>query len=102
MLNSMPRAAPPAIPPPDVGTLRTIRLPYRPRAPVSKLHAGHDHTESRKAILRYTTPASLAGLPAVTLPGEHIGAALGTGVQLLAAPMHDAPLLAFASTLSPR
>jgi aspartyl-tRNA(Asn)/glutamyl-tRNA(Gln) amidotransferase subunit A len=70
-----------------------------PSAPVSKLHAGQDHTESRKAILRYTTHASLAGLPAVTLPGEHIGAALGTGVQLLAAPMQDAPLLAFASTL---
>jgi Asp-tRNA(Asn)/Glu-tRNA(Gln) amidotransferase A subunit family amidase len=70
-----------------------------PCTPVSKLHAGHDHTESRKAILRYTTPASLAGLPAVTLPGEHIGAALGTGVQLLAAPMQDASLLAFASTL---
>jgi aspartyl-tRNA(Asn)/glutamyl-tRNA(Gln) amidotransferase subunit A len=70
-----------------------------PCAPISKLRAGHDHTESRKAILRYTTPASLAGLPAVTLPGEHIGAPLGTGVQLLAAPMHDASLLAFASTL---
>jgi aspartyl-tRNA(Asn)/glutamyl-tRNA(Gln) amidotransferase subunit A len=70
-----------------------------PSTPVSKLHTGHDHTESRKAILRYTTPASLAGLPAVTLPGEHIGAALGTGVQLLAAPMQDASLLAFASTL---
>jgi aspartyl-tRNA(Asn)/glutamyl-tRNA(Gln) amidotransferase subunit A len=70
-----------------------------PSAPVSKLHAGQDHTESRKAILRYTTPASLAGLPAVTLPGEQIGAALSTGVQLLAAPMQDASLLAFASTL---
>jgi Asp-tRNA(Asn)/Glu-tRNA(Gln) amidotransferase A subunit family amidase len=71
-----------------------------PCAPVSKLYAGHDHTESRKAILRYTTPASLAGLPAVTLPGEHLGAPFGTGVQLLAAPMHDAMLLAFASELA--
>ena len=70
-----------------------------PCAPVSKLHAGQDHTESRKAILRYTTPASLAGLPAVTLPGEHIGAAFGTGMQLLAAPMRDTSLLAFASAL---
>ena len=70
-----------------------------PCSPISKLRAGQDHTASRKAILRYTTPASLAGLPAVTLSGEHIGAALGTGVQLLAAPMHDASLLAFASTL---
>jgi aspartyl-tRNA(Asn)/glutamyl-tRNA(Gln) amidotransferase subunit A len=71
-----------------------------PNAPVSKLRAGQDHTASRKAILRYTTPASLAGLPAVTLPGENLGAASGTGVQLLAAPMQDAPLLAFAATLS--
>ena len=71
-----------------------------PSAPVSKLRVGHDHTESRKALLRYTTPASLSGLPAITLPGEHIGAPFGTGVQLLAAPMQDASLLAFASTLS--
>jgi Asp-tRNA(Asn)/Glu-tRNA(Gln) amidotransferase A subunit family amidase len=70
-----------------------------PCAPVSRLFAGHDHTESRKAILRYTTPASLAGLPAVTLPGEHLGASLGTGMQLLAPPLHDASLLAFVSTL---
>jgi len=70
-----------------------------PSTPLSKLYAGHDHTESRKAILRYTTPASLAGLPAVTLPGEHLGAPPGTGVQLLAAPMQDANLLAFASKL---
>jgi aspartyl-tRNA(Asn)/glutamyl-tRNA(Gln) amidotransferase subunit A len=70
-----------------------------PCAPISKLRAGQDHTISRKAVLRYTTPASLAGLPAVTLPGEAIGAPLGTGVQLLAAPMQDAALLAFASAL---
>jgi Asp-tRNA(Asn)/Glu-tRNA(Gln) amidotransferase A subunit family amidase len=70
-----------------------------PCAPISKLYAGHDHTESRKLILRYTTPASLAGLPAITLPGEHIGAPFGTGIQLLAAPMNDAMLLSFASTL---
>ncbi|HXC97549.1 MAG TPA: amidase [Edaphobacter sp.] len=70
-----------------------------PCAPISRLRAGHDHTESRKAVLRYTTPPSLAGLPAVTLPGEAIGAAFGTGMQLLAAPCHDATLLAFASIL---
>ena len=70
-----------------------------PCAPVSKLRAGHDHTDSRKAILRYTTPASLAGLPAITLPGEHLGAPMGTGVQLLAAPLQDASLLAFAANL---
>jgi Asp-tRNA(Asn)/Glu-tRNA(Gln) amidotransferase A subunit family amidase len=71
-----------------------------PAAPISKLFAGQNHTESRKALLRYTTPASLSGLPAIILPGEHIGAPFGTGVQLLAAPMRDASLLAFASTLA--
>ncbi len=71
-----------------------------PCAPVSRLSAGHDQSNIRKAILRYTTPVSLAGLPAVTLPGEHIGAPFGTGIQLIAAPMHDALLLAFASTLT--
>jgi Asp-tRNA(Asn)/Glu-tRNA(Gln) amidotransferase A subunit family amidase len=80
--------------------LQSVDLLVAPASPVSKLRAGEDHTDSRKAILRYTTPASLAGLPAVTLPGEHIGAALGTGVQLLAAPMKDAALLAFASNLT--
>jgi Asp-tRNA(Asn)/Glu-tRNA(Gln) amidotransferase A subunit family amidase len=71
-----------------------------PCAPVSQLRAGQDHTESRKAILRYTTPASLAGLPAVTLPCEYVNAPMGTGVQLLAAPLQDASLLAFASELA--
>jgi Asp-tRNA(Asn)/Glu-tRNA(Gln) amidotransferase A subunit family amidase len=70
-----------------------------PATPLNKLYAGRDHTESRKALLRYTTPASLSGLPAIILPGEHIGAPFGTGVQLLAAPMQDSSLLAFASTL---
>jgi Asp-tRNA(Asn)/Glu-tRNA(Gln) amidotransferase A subunit family amidase len=70
-----------------------------PSAPIHQLRAGEDHTESRKAILRYTTPASLAGLPAITIPGPAIGAPHGTGTQLLAAPNHDATLLAFASNL---
>jgi Asp-tRNA(Asn)/Glu-tRNA(Gln) amidotransferase A subunit family amidase len=77
----------------------TFNFLIAPCAPVSKLPAGQDHTESRKAILRYTTPASLAGLPAVTLPGEYLGEPMGTGVQLLAAPMQDASLLTFAANL---
>jgi len=71
-----------------------------PCAPVSKLLAGQDQSHIRKAILRYTTPVSLAGLPAVTLAGEAIGAPFGTGMQLVAAPMQDAVLLAFAATLT--
>jgi Asp-tRNA(Asn)/Glu-tRNA(Gln) amidotransferase A subunit family amidase len=78
---------------------RQFDLLIAPCAPVSRLYVGHDQSNARKALLRYTTPASLAGLPAVTLPGAHIGAPFGTGVQLLAAPMQDASLLAFASTL---
>jgi Asp-tRNA(Asn)/Glu-tRNA(Gln) amidotransferase A subunit family amidase len=70
-----------------------------PCAPVNKLLSGEDQSHIRKAILRYTTPASLAGLPAVTLAGEAIGAPFGTGMQLIAAPMQDAALLAFAASL---
>jgi Asp-tRNA(Asn)/Glu-tRNA(Gln) amidotransferase A subunit family amidase len=77
-----------------------VELLLVPCAPVSKLHAGHDQSKIRPAILRYTTPISLTGLPAVTLPGEHISAAFGTGMQLIAAPMQDASLLAFAATLT--
>ncbi len=67
-----------------------------PCAPIHQLRAGADHTESRRAILRYTTPASLAGLPAITIPGKPHG----TGTQLLAAPNNDAVLAAFASQLT--
>jgi Asp-tRNA(Asn)/Glu-tRNA(Gln) amidotransferase A subunit family amidase len=70
-----------------------------PCAPINKLLAGEDQSHIRKAILRYTTPASLAGLPTVTLAGEAIGAPFGTGMQLIAAPMRDAALLTFAASL---
>ncbi|MBB5340463.1 amidase [Tunturiibacter gelidoferens] len=76
-----------------------VDLLLLPCAPVSKLFAGKDQSHIRKAILRYTTPASLAGLPVVTLAGEAIGAPLGTGMQLVTAPMQDASLLAFAAAL---
>ncbi len=70
-----------------------------PCAPVNKLLSGEDQSHIRKAILRYTTPASLGGLPTVTLAGEAIGAPFGTGMQLIAAPMQDGALLAFAASL---
>ncbi len=63
-----------------------------PAVPVPGLVAGADHSATRPRILRYTTPASLAGLPAVILPGR-------PGVQLLAARGRDAELLAFAHRL---
>jgi aspartyl-tRNA(Asn)/glutamyl-tRNA(Gln) amidotransferase subunit A len=67
-----------------------------PCAPMSALAAGVDHSATRPKILRYTTPASLAGTPTVTL------AAPGGGVQLIAARGSDARLLAFAAGLGER
>ncbi|MEA2544724.1 MAG: aspartyl-tRNA(Asn)/glutamyl-tRNA(Gln) amidotransferase subunit [Acidobacteriaceae bacterium] len=64
-----------------------------PCAPISAVPAGMDHSASRLSILRYTTPISLAGMPAVVL------AAPGGGVQLVAARGNDARLLAFAASL---
>ncbi len=65
-----------------------------PCAPMSTLTAGADHSATRLKILRYTTPVSLSGMPAVTL------AAKGGGAQLVAARGGDARLLAFAASLA--
>jgi aspartyl-tRNA(Asn)/glutamyl-tRNA(Gln) amidotransferase subunit A len=67
-----------------------------PCAPVSRLVAGADHSNTRRAILRHTTPESLAGVPVVTLPAEG-----GAGVQLVAARGADASLLAYSAELGP-
>ena len=71
-----------------------------PSAPVNRLPVGEDYTNARNGILRYTTPFSLSGLPVVTLPGELIGAPLGTGVQLAAPQLEDGSLLAYAAELA--
>jgi Asp-tRNA(Asn)/Glu-tRNA(Gln) amidotransferase A subunit family amidase len=55
------------------------------------LLAADDHTQTRTRILRYTAPASLCGLPVVTLPG---------GMQLVAPMGHDAALLALSAALA--
>jgi Asp-tRNA(Asn)/Glu-tRNA(Gln) amidotransferase A subunit family amidase len=60
---------------------------------MSALAAGADHSATRQNILRYTTPVSLAGMPAVVL------AAPGGGVQLVGARGADSLLLAFAASL---
>ena len=70
-----------------------------PSAPVNRLPVGEDYTAARNAILRYSTPFSLAGLPVVTLPGELIGAPMGTGVQLAAPQLEDGNLIAYAAGL---
>lgn len=69
-----------------------------PAAPVSRLAAGVDHSGTRARLLRYTTPASLAGIPAVTIPFLHNGRPAG-GMQLVAAREDDARLLAVAAEL---
>lgn len=64
-----------------------------PALPLTRLIAGEDQAPNRPRILRYTTPASLAGLPCVVLPAGI------TGLQLLAPRGRDAELLAFAGML---
>lgn len=64
-----------------------------PCAPMSALAAGVDHSATRPKILRYTTPASLAGTPTVALTAP------GGGVQLIGARGNDARLLALAAKL---
>ncbi|MFP5230814.1 MAG: amidase [Acidobacteriota bacterium] len=64
-----------------------------PISPVRRLLAGADHTESRARLLRFTTPASLGGNPAVVLPSPECG------LQLLAARDDDRRLLRFAAIL---
>ena len=59
-----------------------------PCCPTPELRAGEDHSRVRLRILRYTTPISLLGRPAVTLP-SHRG-----GPQLVGKLDSDAHLLA--------
>jgi Asp-tRNA(Asn)/Glu-tRNA(Gln) amidotransferase A subunit family amidase len=63
-----------------------------PCAPVHELLAGADHSQTRRSLLRYTTPMSVAGVPVVTLPSG-----TGAGVQLVAARGSDSKLLAYAA-----
>lgn len=71
----------------------THQLLLLPCAPVARLAAGADHSKTRPRLLRYTTPFSLAGLPAIAVP-----CALG-GMQLAAARGSDEPLLQLAAQL---
>jgi Asp-tRNA(Asn)/Glu-tRNA(Gln) amidotransferase A subunit family amidase len=64
-----------------------------PAAPVSRLPAGADHSQTRARLLRYTTPFSLAGVPVVTIPCTH------GGMQLAAARGNDEALLQLAARL---
>jgi aspartyl-tRNA(Asn)/glutamyl-tRNA(Gln) amidotransferase subunit A len=64
-----------------------------PCAPVVRLQAGADHSQTRPRLLRYTAPFSLACVPAVAIP-----CAAG-GMQLAAARELDEPLLDLAAEL---
>jgi Asp-tRNA(Asn)/Glu-tRNA(Gln) amidotransferase A subunit family amidase len=77
--------------------LRQFHFFLAPSAALHELRVGADHTESRRAILRYTTPISLAGAPVVTLPTTS-----GVGVQLIAPRNADARLLAYAKAIGTR
>lgn len=68
-----------------------------PCAPTAFLAAAADHSNTRGAILRYTTPVSLAGVPVVTLPAKS-----GAGVQLVAARGADARLVSYAANMGMR
>ena len=67
-----------------------------PAAPVAELPAAADHSDTRKRLLRYTTPFSLAGVPAVTIPCST------GGMQLAAARDADEALLQVAALIGAR
>jgi Asp-tRNA(Asn)/Glu-tRNA(Gln) amidotransferase A subunit family amidase len=74
--------------------LREYDFLIAPCAPVHELIAGADQTHTRRTMLRYTIPMSLAGVPVITLPST-----TGAGVQLIAARGADAKVLAYAAEL---
>ncbi|MGD1062420.1 MAG: amidase [Terracidiphilus sp.] len=94
--------------PDEVASLRQRHADYRARmdelfaahqlvllpcAPVARLAAGADHSQTRSRLLRYTSPFSLAGVPAVAIPCAH------GGMQLAASREFDEQLLALAAQI---
>lgn len=64
-----------------------------PNCPMAQLRAADDHSRTRARILRYTTPVSMLGRPAVTLPSRR------GGPQLVGQRGRDAELLALSAAL---
>ena len=81
--------------------LASYELLLLPAAPLTRLEAGADHTQTRAQLLRYTTPLSLSGMPTVSIPYRANGRPAG-GMQLAAAREDDARLLAITSALAQR
>jgi aspartyl-tRNA(Asn)/glutamyl-tRNA(Gln) amidotransferase subunit A len=73
--------------------LRQYDIVVLPAAPVGVLASGADHSTTRQRLLRYTVPASLAGIPVVTVPMP-VG-----GMQLLAAWGKDSELLGISAEI---
>ena len=71
-------------------------LVLMPSTPVARLAAGTDHSQTRGRLLRYTSPFSLAGVPAIAIPCAH------GGMQLAAAREADESLLQLAAQFGAR
>lgn len=67
-----------------------------PCAPVARLAAGADHSQTRAQLLRYTTPFSLAGVPVVAIPYSK------GGMQIAAQRGSDESLVRFAALVGAR
>ena len=72
-----------------------------PASPVPRLELGADHRNTRPRLLRLTAPASLGGLPVLTVPWCPDGVP-GCGFQILARRGADSRLWALASWLATR
>ncbi|HEU5457628.1 MAG TPA: amidase [Terracidiphilus sp.] len=64
-----------------------------PATPTARLAADADHSQTRRRMLRYTVPFSLAGVPVVTVPCS------AGGIQMAAARGSDEDLLALAARM---
>ena len=79
----------------------TANFLVAPASAMPKLAAHEDQSATRPRLLTLTTPASLAGLPVLTIPWMPDGVP-GFGFQVLAPRGHDASLWALAEWLSER
>ncbi len=70
-----------------------------PASAMRVLKAGADHAGTRPRMIRLTAPASLGGLPVVTVPWLE-GGEPGLGFQCLGAPGSDGSLWSFAEWLA--